>query len=431
MECCRAFICLSVPTTFFVGIVAPAVAQPDMVATVVVAPIIQQEVGALHKYVGTVTPARSATIGSAVDGRVVEFPIQVGQRVEKGQKLAKLLTDTIALELKAAEAELLLRRHSLEELQNGSRPQEIAQAKARMKAAMHRLEFRVARRERAESLAETPGAISADSLDEAVSGAEEAEELYQEASSAFQLVEAGPRVERIAQAQAQFAIQAALVESLRDRLDKHTIISRFAGYVIAEHTEEGEWLNQGDPVAEVVALDNVEIVAQVVEKHVPFITQGMTVRVEVPALSDRLFEGVVISSAPQADVRARTFPVRVRVSNEINNQVPLLKSGMYSRVAFPIGEAQQALLVPKDAIVLGGAQPMIFVVGESSKGKDIASVTPTPVALGVSVGSLIQIIGNVTPEQKVVVEGNERLRPQQQVRISAVRRSPEAGQDGK
>ena len=66
------------------------------------------------------------------------------------------------------------------------------------------------------------------------------------------LAVAGPRKEQIAQAHAQVAIQDATVERLKDQLTKHTIISRFDGYVTAEHTEVGQWVKQGDPVADVV-----------------------------------------------------------------------------------------------------------------------------------------------------------------------------------
>ena len=167
----------------------------------------------------------------------------------------------------------------------------------------------------------------------------------------------------------------------------------------------------------------MEIIAQVVEQYVPFIKEGMNVTVEIPALK-RDFNGVVISSAPQADVRARTFPVRVKVDNEIRNQKPLLKSGMYSRVSFPVGKPQQALLVPKDAIVLGGPAPVVFVVGSEAAEKRVAQVLPVPVELGLSVGSLIQVNAPITAEQLVVVEGNERLMPQQKVNVAAVKPIP-------
>ncbi len=104
-------------------------------ALVEVTPVIQRDVEAGQTFVGTVMPTRRAIIGSAVDGRVVSYLAEEGKRVEQNEPLAELLTDTINLELEAAEAELELRKQQQAELENGSRPDEIEQARARMEAA--------------------------------------------------------------------------------------------------------------------------------------------------------------------------------------------------------------------------------------------------------------------------------------------------------
>lgn len=204
-------------------------------------------------------------------------------------------------------------------------------------------------------------------------------------------------------------MQEATVARLKDQRTKHTIFSRFDGYVTAEHTEIGQWVKQGDPVADVAALDDVEIVAYVVEQHVPHVRVGGQVIVEVPALPGQNFAGTVTEIVPQADVQARTFPVKVRVKNVVNDDVPLLKSGMYARVVLPTGGRRMATLVPKDALVLGGQTPMIFVV-ETADGKQ-GTASPVSVQIGVAEGKMIQVIGQVQPGQLVVVQGNERLTP--------------------
>lgn len=401
---------------------APAFAQPGMgPSAVVAARVVEREVAATQTFVGTVTPVKRATIGAAVAGRVVEFPVEEGDRIEAGQTLAQLLTQTIELELAAAEAELDLRRSQLEELQNGSRPEEVEQARARAAAEKLRRQFLIARRDRLRAVFDDRGAVSEDEFEEAVSAAAQAEEAYRDAAAAYKMAADGPRREVIAQAQAEVAMQEAVVENLSDRIKKHTIITRFAGYVSAEHTEIGAWANQGDPVAEVIALDEVEVVVQVVEQSIPFVSPGMSAAVEIPALPGRRFEGTVVRSAPQADVRSRTFPVRVRVQNEISEAGPLLKAGMYARVALPVGAQQTALLAPKDAIVLGGPQPMVYVV--TGEGQE-QSVRPAPVELGVATGELIQVTGPLAAGDLVVVEGNERLRPQQPVRVARINEAP-------
>ena len=392
-------------------------AQPRSLSVVTVAPIDQREVAVTRTFVGTVMPAKVALIGSATDGRVIEFPFNAGDRVESGQPIAQLLTETIRLELAAAQAELDLRRQELAELENGSRPEEIEQAKARMVTARAREAYLAARRKRAVRLHEENQAISAEERDEIISLSVAAEQAVIEAEAAYKLAVAGPRQERIAQARAQVAMQLAKVQQLEDRVQKHTVISRFSGYVTKEHTEVGQWLQQGDPVAEVAFMDQVEVVAEVVEQDVPPLKIGTTVSVEIPAISDHSFQGQIVAIVPQGDVQARTFPVKIRIDNVMTDGEPLLKSGMYGRVKLPTRNRQAALLVPKDALVLGGSQRMVYVFEPRDGAEQRGTVRPVPVELGLAEKERIQVISpSLAAGQWVVVQGNERLRPNQEVK---------------
>ena len=141
-------------------------------------------------------------------------------------------------------------------------------------AAEARMKYAKARRTRAENLFRDGRAMSEEERDEMISLAVEAEQAYLEAKAAYQLAVEGPRKEQIAQARAQVAMMQATVDRLKDQLTKHTVIARFSGYVTAEHTEVGQWVKQGDPVAEIAALDEVEVTAYVVEQYVPHIRAG-------------------------------------------------------------------------------------------------------------------------------------------------------------
>jgi RND family efflux transporter MFP subunit len=394
---------------------------------VAVSPVVEREISSAQSFVGTVMPLRKAIVGSAVDGRVIEFPLNEGDRVTSGQVLAQLLTDTVKSEVAAAEAELELRKQQLAELENGTRPEEIEQAKARMLSAEARGQYAKTRRIRAENLFRQGQAMSEEQRDEMIALAVEAEQAYVDARAAYQLAVQGPRKEQIAQARAQVAMQQATADGLKDQLRKHTIVSRFDGYVTAEHTEVGQWVKQGDPVAEVAALDEVEVTAHVVEQYVPHVRVGMPVSVEIPALPNTPLTGVVSAVVPQADVQARTFPAKVRVKNQLSEDGPLVKSGMYARVMLPTGTRQMATLVFKDALVLGGPQPMVFVVDGASEQSKQGKVRPVPVQLGVAEGSMIQVSGGLRPGQLVVVQGNERLRPGQDVQIQRVISAADAG----
>ncbi|MDZ4657195.1 MAG: efflux RND transporter periplasmic adaptor subunit [Bythopirellula sp.] len=398
---------------------------PPPPSPIVAATVVEQSVSATQTFVGTVMPLRVATIGSAVAGRVIERPVEEGDRVEKDQKIAQLLTSTIALEVAGAEGELQLRQEQLAELENGSRPEEIAQAEARMAAAAARQEFLDSRYARLQNLLSSRGAVTEEEVEEAKSQAIEAQQIYLEMKAAHDLTLAGPRQETIAQARAQVAIQEALVEKLRDQLQKHTVYSRFPGYVTRKLTEVGAWVNPGDSIAEVAAIDEVDVLVQVVERYISYVHTGSVVRVEIPAIPDRLFTGKVITAIPQGDIRARTFPVKIRVSNEISSaDGPLLKPGMYARAVLPVGEQVIATLVPKDAIVLGGPQPMVVIVNGAAETGQTGTPAPVPVQLGVAEGEWIQVTGGVKAGQLVIVQGNERIRPGQTVTVSSIVAAP-------
>ncbi|MFO0065526.1 MAG: hypothetical protein ACK523_06135, partial [Pirellulaceae bacterium] len=82
-----------------VCLIVPAARAQQGPASVEVAPVVQTELAETQPTLGTITPTRRAILGSAVDGRVIELMVREGDRVEENQPLAKLLTQTIELEL--------------------------------------------------------------------------------------------------------------------------------------------------------------------------------------------------------------------------------------------------------------------------------------------------------------------------------------------
>lgn len=412
--------------------------QPGGASPVVAAKVVEREVATAQTYVGSVLPAKRSSVGSAVDGRVTEYPVNMGERVTKGQPLCRLLTETINLQIAAAEAEFRLRQEELNELENGSLPEEIAQAKARLEAAQAARSFADGRHQRAMQLVKQGQTITQEQLEEYHSAAVAAERTMHAAEQEHRLLVQGPRKERIAQAKAKVDQQQELVRQLQDQLKKHTMIAPFDGYVVMEGTEVGEWVSRSQVVAEIVHLDTIEIEAHVLDAQIDAVRTGMPVRVEVQALQRApLFVGEIAQISPQADLKSRTFPVRIRVPNVIREDGPTLKAGMIARVALPIGAPRSALLIPKDAIVFGGPSPMVYVVAPAPpappappgapapKGAPPAAATaepgevvrPVPVELGIADGNHVEVRGNLAAGDRVIVLGNERLRPMQPVKV--------------
>ena len=113
-------------------------------------------------------------------------------------------------------------------------------------------------------------------------------------------------------------------------------------------------------------------------------------------------------------VAAIEFPVKVRIKNALNEGVPVIKAGMVARVTLPIGPEKKARLIPKDAMVLGGPSPVVWVVNiTDGKGK----VRPAPIKTGITSGSQIEVTEGLNLGEIVVQEGNERLQPGAEVSI--------------
>jgi len=396
---------------------APAAAQPPgkggkgaapPAPKVLVTAAISAEVPEHRTFVGTVWPVRRSLVGSAAPGRVEEFLVNDGDAVKAGQPIARLRRGIIQAELNAATAVLAVRQAELKELET-SFQDEVDQAQAKVSLADANLNYRRAKLERSKSLGPS---VARELLEEDSSLAAQAAASVLEAQATLRLLTGGARQQKTEQARANADAQAAEVERLTEQLERHTMFAPFDGFVTAEHTEIGQWVMQGDPVAEIVELKQVEIGIGVVEDYIADLDSNTLAVVEVPALKGRSFQGHVSIINPLADARARTFSVKVRLDNELSSGQPLLKAGMLARVTLPVGKPQPHVLVPKDAVVLGQS-PTVFVAQESG-GKSV--VRPVPVKMESAHGLWFAIEGELKAGDLVIVEGNERVRPGQEVR---------------
>ena len=410
----RAFLAAAV----FASTVVQAAGQQPGPVPVVAGRVATMELAAGQSFVGTVIPARTSDVGSAVDGRLVDFPIVDGQHVADSEPIAGLLRGLLEIERRGAAAELERRRQQLAELEAGSRPEEVDQARALVAGFEARMAYAKSRLARLARLAER-GTSTVDEFQDAQTELQAIEAQLTGSKAALALAEAGPRQEEIAQAAAAVATQEAEVERIDDQLGKHTIRAPFAGWVVERFTEKGQWVSRGGLIARIAELDRVKIVAQVPEMSVRFLKPGAEVRLEFDAAPDQTWVGQVARVVPQADLLSRSFPVEVLLENRVIEGQPVLQGGMLARAWLPVGKTGSVTVVPKDAVVLGVSRPIVYVidVAQAAPGSPpgaagaTGTVRPVEVSLGAAVEGHVEIRGGLEPGQLVVTRGNERLRP--------------------
>ncbi|HEY0332241.1 MAG TPA: HlyD family efflux transporter periplasmic adaptor subunit [Stenotrophomonas sp.] len=146
-------------------------------------------------------------------GRVAALDAEEGDQVKQGQRLGRLDTRALSLQAEQARAQIEVQTQNLAKLHNGTRPEEIAQARSRLVAAQadaRRTEQDLARLQDIASTTQGRG-VSAQDLDRARSQVQVARAKADDQREALSLAQQGPRVEELAGAQAQLkASQAQL-----------------------------------------------------------------------------------------------------------------------------------------------------------------------------------------------------------------------------
>jgi RND family efflux transporter MFP subunit len=322
-------------------------------APVRVAQAIEETVADQITLVGSTEAIARSVIAAEVAGLVKDFPVREGDFVKKGQLLAKLRSTDLALRLKAAEAD-------------GEKVQS-------------NLLFAQKELSRYSKLKAT------DSI---------AESRYDQALDRYQSLK-----QELVRTEAE-------IELLKDDIQRKKVVAPFAGFVAKEHTQVGEWIEVGGPVVSVVDLGRIRITVDVPERYAVQLSHKSPVRVLVESVSDEAFLAKMSAILPEGDLNARTFPVRV----ELANPGFKIRSGMEARATFSLGTQRNALLVPKDAIVTAGTNRLVYVVLSSM-------AQPIPVQVIGYYDSNVAVEGPIKPGDRVVIRGNERLRPGQPVQI--------------
>ncbi|GAX62755.1 secretion protein HlyD [Candidatus Scalindua japonica] len=200
--------------------------------------------------------------------------------------------------------------------------------------------------------------------------------------------------------------QEAVVEAIEDDIGKCTIAAPFDGRITEESTEVGQWLKKGDSVVSMLQMNSVKVRVPVPEKYIQGLSVGDESNVRFPALGDLTRAGHIVHIVPQADKRARTFPVFVK----IDNKDEAIKSGMFAEATFEIGSLLSATMILKDGVVRRGGGEFIYLAVDGK-------VREVPVKTGIAYKNLIQITGDVKPGVDVIVRGNERVRNTQDIQV--------------
>ncbi|HEX7373361.1 MAG TPA: efflux RND transporter periplasmic adaptor subunit [Steroidobacteraceae bacterium] len=191
----------------------------------------------------------------------------------------------------------------------------------------------------------------------------------------------------------------AQYDSARLELGYTEIRAPIPGVVSARHIKVGNTIKQNDPTFRVTNLDPLLAFVHVPEKEFRKLAPGQTADVVVDALGGERFVGTISRISPTVDPQTGTFRARVEVADATRH----LKPGMFARVNIAYERRDNALQLPRTAIIdSDGEQSVYVVVGDKAEQRKIAT--------GLANNGWIEVTQGLKGDERVVVVGQAGLK---------------------
>jgi len=268
--------------------------------------------------------------------RIAEIYVDAGDMVTKGQVLARLETGRIEPLLRQAEAQTDAQKQIVARLKAGSRPEEIALAKANLESAEVSASDAKKRFDRLKSLGGTSG-VSRQDLDTSEAAYLEASAKAESVRKNYELVLAGPRKEDIAEAVARLASMEANAALLQKQLDDAVLTSPADAVVRTRVMEPGEMASPQKSVFTLAVTTPKWVRTYVGETRLGRVKPGMKVDVTCDSFPDKPVEGTVGFVASVAEFTPKTLQTEeLRTSLVYEVRVIVNDPGDILRLGMPV-----------------------------------------------------------------------------------------------
>lgn len=369
--------------------------KPDVAAKTKVKAVAveRQQQRRVVEAVGSLFAFDEVIVSSEAEGRVEQVMVDVGDRVGKGQVLARITPVEFELTVEQQRAALQQSRARLG-LRDGDSELKDARQAAEVKKAAADLLDAEQKYQRAQSLLET-GVIPRQQFDEA-------EARYKSAKATYDLA-----VQQVENLRASMQQTQATLNLANKRLRDTQIRAPFAGHVKTREVTVGQYLKVQTPVMAIVNIDPLRVRLSVPEKMSPWVHVGRDVKLSLEAFPGREFVGRISRINPAVDEKTRTFEIEALVANRNGD----LKPGSFVKATIQSDKIDSILTIPYNAAAyLFGAYKVFVIEGKTIKEREVK--------LGDRIGERVEIIeGLQTGDKIAIAEGGQQLKDGMEVEV--------------
>ena len=332
--------------------------------------------GTVLSATGYIVAHHTINVNSKVTGRLDWIGVEKGDKVKEGQILVRLENQEFRAAYEQSKGAVANARAYLDELQHGSRPEEVQQAQHNLDEARATLVNDKLTLDRTKELA-SGGVVSRQQLDDATGKFEADQQRVNSLEKAFQLSKLGPRSEEIARAEGALLQAQGQLDYAQSQLDATVIRAPVTGTILDRTAEKGELITAqfasaaaGGPQGSVVSLadlNDLQVELDIAQADFARLGPTQKAKVTTDAYPDKEYDGVIAQISPEANRQKATVQVKVQVQNPDKYPAVQLRPEMNATVKFLANDAPKTakdpsgVYVPSTAIRDRDGKKFVFI----------------------------------------------------------------------
>jgi HlyD family secretion protein len=316
---------------------------------------------------GYIIPHHKIEANSKVTGRVAWIGVEKGDKVKEGQVLVRLEDQEFRAQYDQARGAAESAKAQLEELQHGSRPEEIQQAEHNLSEARATAANDKVTLDRTKKLV-AQAVLSQQALDDATAKYESSQQRVHSLEQNYRLSKLGPRAEEIDRAKGALTQAEGQAAYAKSQLDATVIRAPITGTILDRSVEKGELLtgqfaSAARPVFSLANLEDIQADLDIAQDDFAKLGPHQKAVVTVDAFPDLKWDGVIAEVSPEANRQKATIEVKVQILNPDSHLRPEMNTTVRFIADENKGVSKQALgaFVPSAAIRDADGNKYVFI----------------------------------------------------------------------